>query len=152
MANVLRVPASANLAGSRAAGEEFGYSLGYPPNLIVFPMWGAFFISAGGSMTSGNSIELLNRWREGDERAARALFQNYTARLIALVRSHLSEKLSRRLDPEDVVQSAYRSFLSAREMGGTLSSGAKICGVCSSRSRCTNCITKSTATPPRNEP
>jgi len=56
------------------------------------------------------SAELLERYRAGDRRAADELFGRYTARLIALARSRLSAKMARRLDPEDVVQSAYRCF------------------------------------------
>jgi RNA polymerase sigma-70 factor (ECF subfamily) len=55
---------------------------------------------------------LVTRWKEGDENAARELFYRYSERLIALVRSRLSDKLASRLDPEDVVQSVYRSFFS----------------------------------------
>jgi RNA polymerase sigma-70 factor (ECF subfamily) len=56
------------------------------------------------------SAELLARWRGGDQQAAQELFDRYAERLMALVRSRLSEQLARRLDPEDVLQSAYRSF------------------------------------------
>lgn len=59
---------------------------------------------------SADAFQLVTRWGDGDESAARELFDKYAARLIGLVRSHLSEKLARRLDPEDVVQSAFRSF------------------------------------------
>jgi hypothetical protein len=59
------------------------------------------------------SAELLARWRAGDRQAEGELFGRYTARLIALARRRLSAKLARRLDPEDVVQSAYRSFCAA---------------------------------------
>ncbi len=62
------------------------------------------------------SIVLLERYRAGDEQAAALLYRLYTARLIALARSHLSPRLGTRFDPEDVVQSAYRSFfIKARE-------------------------------------
>ncbi len=61
-------------------------------------------------MDDENSAELLEEWRQGNEQAAEEIFQRYVERLIALARSRLSAKLSRRLDPEDVVQSAYRSF------------------------------------------
>lgn len=62
------------------------------------------------------SAKLLARWRDGDEAAAEALFRRYAERLIGLVRVRLSEKLARRVDPEDVIQSVYRSFfLGARE-------------------------------------
>lgn len=56
------------------------------------------------------SSDLLARWRAGDQGAAAELFQRYASRLIALARSRLSTKLAQRVDPEDVVQSAYRSF------------------------------------------
>jgi RNA polymerase sigma-70 factor (ECF subfamily) len=56
------------------------------------------------------SGDLLARWRNGDQQAADALFRRYADRLIALARSRLSAQLSHRVDPEDVVQSAYRSF------------------------------------------
>jgi RNA polymerase sigma-70 factor (ECF subfamily) len=56
------------------------------------------------------AIELVGRWQAGDQEAAAELFRRYTARLVTLARSRLSGKLNRRVDPEDVVQSAYRSF------------------------------------------
>lgn len=55
---------------------------------------------------------LVARWRDGDEGAANHLFRNYADRLVALARSRLSDKFARRIDAEDVVQSAYRSFFS----------------------------------------
>ena len=61
-------------------------------------------------MTDERSGDLLARWRAGDAEAATELFRRYADRLIALARSRLSAKLARRVDPEDVVQSAYRSF------------------------------------------
>jgi RNA polymerase sigma factor (sigma-70 family) len=63
------------------------------------------------------SDNLIARWREGDQQAAAALFQLYADRLIALARSQLSSQLSRRIDAEDVVQSAYRSFFNAAREG-----------------------------------
>jgi RNA polymerase sigma-70 factor (ECF subfamily) len=56
------------------------------------------------------SAELMTRWREGDQRAAEALVERYTERLLALARSRMSTPLARHIDPEDVLQSAYRSF------------------------------------------
>lgn len=61
-------------------------------------------------MPDDPSSNLLARWRAGDQGAAAELFQRYASRLIALARSRLSAKLAQRVDPEDVVQSAYRSF------------------------------------------
>src|SRR5262249_30496366 len=45
------------------------------------------------------------------------LFRRYADRLIALARSRLPGKLARRVDPEDVVQSAYRSFFADARAG-----------------------------------
>lgn len=53
---------------------------------------------------------LLRRWQAGDERAAAEIFDRYVQRLVALAQRRISPKLQRRVDPEDVVQSAYRSF------------------------------------------
>lgn len=61
--------------------------------------------------------ELLNAWKKGDQDAARVLFERYQARLMALVRARLSNKLARRVDPEDIVLSAYRSFFVASRSG-----------------------------------
>lgn len=58
------------------------------------------------------SWDLVARWRQGDQVAASELFRRYAGRLIALTRSRLSDKLASRVDPDDVVQSAYRSFFS----------------------------------------
>jgi RNA polymerase sigma factor (sigma-70 family) len=44
------------------------------------------------------------------EDAARIIFERFTNRLINLARSRLGEPLRNRVDPESVVQSAYRSF------------------------------------------
>ena len=57
-----------------------------------------------------SSMDLLQRWKDGDELAANELFERYVNRLIALARSRLSNKMKRRVEPEDVVQSVYRSF------------------------------------------
>ena len=66
----------------------------------------------GSSRTPLNhqSADLVLRWRGGDQGAADEIFQRYAERLLALARSRLSARLTRQLDPEDVVQSAYRSF------------------------------------------
>lgn len=66
-------------------------------------------MSAGGE----SSVDLYTRFRAGDARAEFELFARYTERLVALARSRLSKKLSARVDPEDIVQSAYRSFVGA---------------------------------------
>jgi RNA polymerase sigma factor (sigma-70 family) len=63
-----------------------------------------------------DTVELFARYRQGDQQAATALFERYLLRLTALARARLAAKLSARVDPEDVIQSAYRSFfIGARE-------------------------------------
>jgi RNA polymerase sigma-70 factor (ECF subfamily) len=60
---------------------------------------------------SEETLSLLARWRDqSDEQAAEELFQRYITRLIALARQRISRRLGRRLDAEDVVLSAWRSF------------------------------------------
>ena len=56
------------------------------------------------------SVLLLERFRAGEDQAATELFERFAKRLASLVQSRLSKKLARRLDAEDVVLSAYRSF------------------------------------------
>ena len=68
-------------------------------------------------LVEDTAVKLLAQWRNGDERAATELFSRYANRLIALARSRLSAKLARRVDPEDVVQSAYRSFFAGARDG-----------------------------------
>jgi RNA polymerase sigma-70 factor (ECF subfamily) len=60
--------------------------------------------------------ELMDLWRAGDESAARKLFDTYVERLVALARRRLSQRLAVRVDPEDIVQSVFRTFfLHAKE-------------------------------------
>ena len=55
--------------------------------------------------------ELLEVIEAGDQNnAGSRIFVRFTNRLIALARSRLSDKLKTKVDAEDVVQSAYRSF------------------------------------------
>lgn len=68
-------------------------------------------------MNPEHSGNLLARWRAGDQRAADELFWRYADRLVALARSRLSLRLAGRVDPEDVVQSVYRSFFTAAREG-----------------------------------
>ncbi len=60
---------------------------------------------------------LLDLWRAGNEDAARQLFERYTDRLIALARGHIDQRLARRVDPEDITQSVFRTFF-RRARGG----------------------------------
>lgn len=63
-------------------------------------------------MTTGelSDAELVERWRAGDQDAATILHERYLARLLNLVGRHLADKFNSRLDPDDVVQSVFRSI------------------------------------------
>ncbi len=63
------------------------------------------------------SLVLLERLRSGDDRAAEALFSRYFERLTMLARSRLSPRVARRVDPEDIVMSVYRSFFIGARSG-----------------------------------
>jgi RNA polymerase sigma-70 factor (ECF subfamily) len=66
--------------------------------------------------------ELMDRLRSGEDEAAREVFARFAARLVALARRHLDARLAVKVDPEDVVQSAYKSFF-IRQRAGTLEVG-----------------------------
>lgn len=68
-------------------------------------------------MADSESQKLLQRIRTGDERAAEELLDRFADRLIALARGRLSKKMARRVDPEDIVQSACRSFFRNAQAG-----------------------------------
>ena len=61
--------------------------------------------------------ELLRAWKSGDHDAAAEIYHRYQIRLLALVRSRLSRKLARRVDAEDILLSAYRSFFVGAQNG-----------------------------------
>jgi RNA polymerase sigma factor (sigma-70 family) len=53
---------------------------------------------------------LLCRFRRGSQDAATQLYVRYVHRLRALVRANCSSQLTRRVEPEDIVQSVFRRF------------------------------------------
>src|SRR5262245_25073327 len=57
-----------------------------------------------------DSVDLAERCRSGDAEACRQLFERYVDRLLALSRRRLSQALASRVDPEDIVQSVFRTF------------------------------------------
>jgi len=65
-----------------------------------------------GSVTASFSTDrsLLRRFQAGQEDAATKLYVRYSHRLEALARAQTGKQLSTRIDPEDVVQSVFRSF------------------------------------------
>jgi RNA polymerase sigma-70 factor (ECF subfamily) len=61
--------------------------------------------------------ELLTRVQHGDQAAAAAVFDRYKRRLLALARSHLDTRIRRKVDPDDIVQSVFRSFFQRQQEG-----------------------------------
>jgi RNA polymerase sigma-70 factor (ECF subfamily) len=59
---------------------------------------------------SNSFAEFLTRLRNQDDAAAQELFARFTHQLIALALRHIDAGLRQKVDPEDVVQSAYKSF------------------------------------------
>jgi RNA polymerase sigma-70 factor, ECF subfamily len=60
---------------------------------------------------------LVDRCRNGDQNAARELFEHYVNRLLPLARLRLSQRLASRVDPEDIVQSVFRTFFKRLKAG-----------------------------------
>jgi RNA polymerase sigma-70 factor (ECF subfamily) len=54
--------------------------------------------------------DLMDRLRAGDDAAARTIFERYGRRLIGLARTRLDALTRQKVDPEDVLQSVFRSF------------------------------------------
>src|SRR5437868_8199770 len=62
-------------------------------------------------------VELAARLHAGDQGAATEVFRRFAGRLIALARTKLDIRIRRKEDPEDVVQSVYRSFFGRYQAG-----------------------------------
>jgi RNA polymerase sigma-70 factor (ECF subfamily) len=60
---------------------------------------------------------LMGRLRQGDNAAAAQVFNEFANRLIELVRKRLNPKIRRKVDPEDVLQSVFRSFFRCQAAG-----------------------------------
>jgi RNA polymerase sigma-70 factor (ECF subfamily) len=63
--------------------------------------------------------DLMTHLRDGRNDAAAQVFQRFANRLIVLARKQLDPKILQKVDPEDVMQSVFRSFL-ARTAAGQL--------------------------------
>jgi RNA polymerase sigma-70 factor (ECF subfamily) len=69
-------------------------------------------------MAAENEFDrLLERLRRGDEQAAAEVFHRFARRLIALARNQLDSRIRTRVEPEDVVQSVFRSFFTRFDSG-----------------------------------
>ena len=60
---------------------------------------------------------LMGRLQIGDAEAAGILFHRFAQRLIALARQRLEPRLRSKVDPEDILQSVFKSFFRRREHG-----------------------------------
>ena len=68
--------------------------------------------------------DLIDNVRAGSNDAAEEIVNEYTAALVAVARRQMGAKLARRVDPEDIIQSTYRSlFVRMREGEYELGSG-----------------------------
>lgn len=61
---------------------------------------------------------LMDRLKAGENDAARVVFERFATRLMGLARKSLDGRLLQKVDPEDVVQSAYKSFFLGQREGG----------------------------------
>jgi RNA polymerase sigma-70 factor (ECF subfamily) len=69
-------------------------------------------------MNEGRSFpDLLQDLRSGDELAAKVIVDEYTDALVAVARRQMGSKLARRVDPEDIIQSTYRSLFIRMQHG-----------------------------------
>lgn len=66
---------------------------------------------------SVNATLLLERWRTGDEQAAATLFHLYSHKLTSIAERQLNQQISTRVDGEDIVQSAMRTFFRRGKRG-----------------------------------
>ena len=69
---------------------------------------------------SDSFVEFVAKLRGGDDAAARELFGRFAHQLIALALRHIDARLRHKVDPEDVVQSVYKSFFVRYGEGGNL--------------------------------
>ena len=60
---------------------------------------------------------VLSRLDAGDDDAATEIFQRFSGRLITLARNRLTAQERPKVDPEDVVQSVFRSFFVRQQQG-----------------------------------
>jgi RNA polymerase sigma-70 factor (ECF subfamily) len=76
-------------------------------------------------MTADDNFALLMaRLGSGEDAAAREVFERFAGRLIAMARGRFNRLLARKVDPEDVVQSAFKSFF-LRHRAGKLDVGGR---------------------------
>src|SRR5580704_2699190 len=60
--------------------------------------------------TPADDRDLVAAFKAGSETAARELFDRYCEKLMRLARRRIGQRMNTRVDPEDVIQSAFRTF------------------------------------------
>lgn len=79
------------------------------------------------SEPTASDRSLLVRFKEGNQDAATELYVRYANRLQALAKAQTGEQLATRFDPEDVVQSVFRTFFRrAVEQGYQVPAGEEL--------------------------
>ncbi|MEZ6136394.1 MAG: sigma-70 family RNA polymerase sigma factor [Pirellulaceae bacterium] len=73
--------------------------------------------SDGKIATDASDHSLLGRLRSGDSDAAHSLYMRYARRLLSLAHHRTSAELATRIDPEDIVQSVFRTFFRRASAG-----------------------------------
>jgi RNA polymerase sigma-70 factor (ECF subfamily) len=69
-------------------------------------------------MSTDSSFEhVLEQLRKRDENAAARVFHRFQQQLIALADRHLEDRLASKLDPEDIIQSVFRSVFDRLAQG-----------------------------------
>ena len=63
------------------------------------------------------TVQLFVGIKHADQSAAQQVFDRYTHRLVGLAYKNLSQRMQRRVDAEDIVQSVYRSFFQKAQEG-----------------------------------
>src|SRR5215471_4942691 len=59
---------------------------------------------------SNSFAKFLAQLRSQDDAAAKEVFERFVHQLVVLARRHIGAGLRHKVDPEDIVQSAYKSF------------------------------------------
>jgi DNA-directed RNA polymerase specialized sigma24 family protein len=106
-------PPSGTCKSAAGTGHEFRTRIAAIRNV----RWRIDLRHVAGDESALGSVDLLRLLQAGDGAAAEALFERYAERLTRLARSRLAINLASRVDPEDIVQSAYRSFFVAAREG-----------------------------------
>lgn len=73
--------------------------------------------SAPGDPQNVGDAQLLQEIQDGKELAAEELFRRYAPRLLGFARKRWPAALTSRLDPDDVIQSVFRSFFRQARLG-----------------------------------